>query len=601
MKIVDNECRKYSKNIYISLFSILFTFSCSQVNQVDNINGNAYSLNSHQLNSNILSTKEMKLFDKEYSFSTKALTANYFKKKCESLISKNNGNKLVRELEYARIKGESFVPVQAIFNSDPTFYNTVTAVPNVISERSINSAFHVFLGGVDPYPAVPTNLLTNGINSNGFTVNWSAISGATSYDLIIDNGTPINLSNANSYTVTGLVAGTTHTWKVRANKNTLNSSYTSNQSIVTTPNIPSSLSTTNISGTGFTANWSDVSGATSYDISINNGNNINVSGTSYIATGLTGTTHTWKVRANNTTSSAFSSNQTVNAIVPATPTGLTTSAITLSGFTASWTPVSGATSYDIIIDNGTNINIASGTTYTATGLTGANHTWKVRANNGNSGNYTTSQSVIIAYSSCKTLLNSGINTNGIYWLDTDGSSGNHPFKAYCDMTTSGGGWTMVVAQYENDPVTNWNEGIQSDYDPSLATRKGFALNTAQLPADRSQIAFGADLNPTYVDYSNFVYTTGAIPKTLLSGLKTSSSYHIHRDPNGYYSWHNPDESYFTGSDWVNTFTYDKITIKGFSWAFSPNQNLIYARSYSMNGADLQTTYEPNLAWTVWVR
>jgi len=197
-----------------------------------------------------------------------------------------------------------------------------------------------------------------------------------------------------------------------------------------------------------------------------------------------------------------------------------------------------------------------------------------------------------AYSSCKDALEQGNTASGLYVMDINGKQ----FDTYCDMTSAGGGWTMIVAQFESNPVNNWNEGIQSDYDPSLQTKATFILNDNEIPS-HSQIAFGKDFDADFVDYFNFSYQgSGEINRSIFRGLKDNAEYRIQRN---LYTGASSCNNYSTNTSYnKNQFSLTK-QYENYNWCFEPSASGSETSGKGMLG-NLVSTNE-NFAWTIWVR
>ncbi len=216
-------------------------------------------------------------------------------------------------------------------------------------------------------PGAPGTPTSTYITSTGFTVNWTAATGATGYYLDVSTSASwasyvtgyqnLPVGNVTSYAVTGLASNTYYFYRIRA----YNSNGTSDNSTriqqKTGPAAPAAGAATSITISAFTANWSASTGATSYrlDVSTVNTfasfvtgyNDLNVSTVlTYAVSGLSaGTTYYYRVRAVNSGGAGDNSAVITVETIPAAPTATAATSITTTGFSANWSAVTGAASY----------------------------------------------------------------------------------------------------------------------------------------------------------------------------------------------------------------------------------------------------------------
>jgi len=258
-----------------------------------------------------------------------------------------------------------------------------------------------------PAPSVPTGLKAVSAGYSSIKLTWTAISGATGYEIYRSNTATGSYSKiaylpTATYTDTGLTTNTTYYYKIRAYRSAGSTNtyggYTAIVSSKPIPSVPTSLKAESVGYSSIKLTWVAVSGATGFEIYRSNTATGSYSKIAYVTTatytntGLTtNTTYYYKIRAYRSAGSTNIYGGYTSYVsskpVPSIPTGLKAVSAEYSSVKLTWTSVSGASGYEIYRSStlaGTYSLIANSTTttpsYSNTGLTASTtYYYKIRA------------------------------------------------------------------------------------------------------------------------------------------------------------------------------------------------------------------------------
>ena len=339
-----------------------------------------------------------------------------------------------------------------------------------------------------PPPAAPSGLVATPISSTRIDLVW--VDNATyeqgfkverSTDGVSFTQIAVLGQNAAAFSSTGLLAGQTYTFRVRAYEGANDSGYSNTASATTTsgPAAPSNLSATAITSSRIDLVWTDnatgeqgfkversTDGVTFTQIAL-----LGANVTAYSNTGLvTGAAYTYRVRSyTGPNDSAPSNTATATPLpAPAGPSSLTAVAVTSSRIDLAWTDNStyeqgfkverstDGVTFTQIATTGANV-----TTYSNTSLaSGTTYTYRVRAYDGpndSAWSNTASATTPTGPPAPSSLTATPVTPSRIDLAWTDNSSTEQGFKI---ERSTGGSWSVIasvganVTSYANTSLTS---------------------------------------------------------------------------------------------------------------------------------------------------
>lgn len=284
------------------------------------------------------------------------------------------------------------------------YYYRVRAI--TASGTSVNSNIVSYTVPIE----APVVNAASGVTSNSFILTWSTVARAANYHLDISttntfstfitgyNDLVVPTTANNVVYVTGVPGGATYYYRVRTTSGSVISVNSNVGSVTTTLNAPVASAASGMTNNSFTANWGSIPEAIGYQLDVSavadfssfvtGYNNLAVTGTSQLVTGLSvGSAYIYRVRAITAATISGQSNIIQGITTIQAPVILTPTAITSSSFTASWDGVAGAVDYSLDVStdntftnftNGFQHLKTTGTSLNITGLISSNYYYRVQ-------------------------------------------------------------------------------------------------------------------------------------------------------------------------------------------------------------------------------